>query len=83
MERSALAFWVKYVRSGADKAALAQHGGDCLCLVAGLIWEARLEEVINAALQRVVDRGVGSVRVCVREHLRCGQKGAIRVTVST
>ena len=30
-----------------------------------------------------MDRGVGRVKVCVREPLQCGQKGAIRVTLST
>ena len=50
VERSALAFWFKYVRPAADEVALAQHGIDCLCQVARLIWEVRLEEVINSAL---------------------------------
>ena len=50
VERPALAFWVKYVRSEAGKSAPAQHGADCLCQVARLIWEVRLEEVINSVL---------------------------------
>ena len=70
MEISALNYWVKYVRSEADKVALAQHGADCLCQVARLIWEVRLEEVINTALKRVMDLGVGRVRVCVRELIQ-------------
>ena len=67
VERSALALWVKYVRSEAGKKILKQHGADCHCQVARLIWEVRLEAVINTALQRVVDRGVGRVTACVRE----------------
>ena len=83
VERSALAFWFKYVRPEADEVALAQHGADCLCQVARMIWEVRLEEIIYSALQRVVDHRVGRMRACVRELLRCGQKGAIRVLLST
>ena len=66
-------------RSEAEKVALAQHGAGCFAL----IWEVRLEEDTNTALQRLVDRGVGRLRVCVREHQKCGQKGAILVTFST
>ena len=82
VERSALAFWVKYVRSEADKVALAQRSADCLCQVARLIWEVRLGEVITA-LQRVTDRGLSREGACVQVLLLCGQKGAIRVTFST
>ena len=82
VERSALAFWFKYVRPEADEVALAQHGIDCLCQVARLIWEVRLVEVINSALQRVMDRRVGRVMACVREPLQCDQKGAIRFLLS-
>ena len=82
-ERSALAFWFKYVRSEAQEVVLAEHGTDCLCQVARLIWEVRFKEVISPALQRVMDSGVGRVRACVREFLQYGQKGAIRVTLFT
>ena len=39
VERPALAFWFKYVRSEADEVALTQHGIDWLFQVARLIWE--------------------------------------------